>query len=156
MPRIVPNLWFDTESEEAAAFYVSIFPNAAITGVSHYTEAGPRPAGMVLAVEFVLDGQPFCAINGGTQFTFDEAVSFAVECADQEELDRYWARLTDGGAEGPCGWCTDRYGVSWQVLPAGWSALMRDADPARRNRAMTALFGMRKIDIAAIMAAADG
>jgi predicted 3-demethylubiquinone-9 3-methyltransferase (glyoxalase superfamily) len=156
VPRIVPNLWFDTQGEEAAAFYVSIFPNSRITAVSHYTEAGPGPAGSVVAVEFELDGQPHVAINGGPLFTFDEAVSLAVECADQAEVDHYWSRLTDGGSEGPCGWCKDRYGLSWQVVPTRWSELLRDPDRARATRAMRALLGMGKIDIAAIEAAADG
>src|SRR3954453_18176126 len=97
MPRITPNLWFDTQSEEAAEFYVSVFPNSKITAVTHYTEAGPREAGMVLTVEFVLDGQRFVAINGGPEFTFDEAVSFMIECEDQEEIDHYWDKLVEGG-----------------------------------------------------------
>lgn len=155
MPQITPNLWFDTESEEAAAFYVSVFPNSKITRVSHYGEAGPRPAGMVLTVEFVLDGQAFTAINGGPEFTFDEAISFLIECADQGEIDYYWAKLSEGGEEGPCGWVKDRYGLSWQVVPAGFAELMCDPDEARRDRAMRALLGMKKLDIAAIDAAAD-
>jgi predicted 3-demethylubiquinone-9 3-methyltransferase (glyoxalase superfamily) len=155
MPQITPNLWFDTESEEAAAFYVSVFPNSEVTRVSYYGEAGPRPAGTVLTVEFVLDGQPFTAINGGPQFTFDEAISFLIECADQSEIDYYWTKLSEGGEEGPCGWLKDRYGLSWQVVPAGFAELMCDPDQARRDRAMRALLGMRKLDIAAINAAAD-
>lgn len=155
MPQITPNLWFDTESEEAAAFYVSVFPNSKIARVSYYGEAGPRPAGMVLTVEFVLDGQTFTAINGGPEFTFDEAVSFLIECADQDEIDYYWTNLSEGGEEGPCGWVKDRYGLSWQVAPAGFAELMCDPDEARRDRAMRALLGMKKLDIAAINAAAD-
>src|SRR5688500_5424440 len=119
MPKIRPNLWFDTEAEEAAEFYTSVFPNSRIVNVTHYTEAGPRPAGTVMTVEFQLDGHRFVAINGGPQFTFDEAISLEIECADQDEVDRYWERLTDGGSEGPCGWCKDRYGLSWQVVPRG-------------------------------------
>ena len=118
MPRITPNLWFDTESEEAAAFYVSVFPNSKITGVTHYGEGGPRPADMVMTVDFVLDGQEFTAINGGTQFTFDEAISLLVNCADQAEIDYYWSSLSEGGEEGQCGWLKDKYGLSWQVVPA--------------------------------------
>src|SRR3954451_6028954 len=106
---IIPNLWFDTEAEEAAAYYVSIFENSRIVTVARYNEAGPREAGMVMTVEFELRGQRFVAINGGPQFPFSEAVSFQVECRDQAEIDRYWERLTDGGEEGPCGWCKDRY-----------------------------------------------
>jgi predicted 3-demethylubiquinone-9 3-methyltransferase (glyoxalase superfamily) len=155
MPRITPNLWFDTESEQAAEFYVSVFPNSGITMISYYGEAGPRPAGTVLTVDFTLDGQEFTAINGGPQFTFDEAVSFAIYCADQEEIDYYWTRLSEGGEEGPCGWLKDRYGLSWQVIPAGYQELMGDPDQGRRDRAMRAVLGMKKLDMAAIQAAAD-
>lgn len=156
MPRITPNLWFDTESEEAAAFYVSVFPNSAVKSVTYYGDAGPRPAGMVLAVEFLLDGQEFIAINGGPQFTFSEAVSFLITCADQAEIDYYWDALTDGGEEGPCGWLKDKYGLSWQVAPAGMDAMLSDPNDERGQRAMRAMFGMKKIDIAALHAAADG
>ena len=154
MPRITPNLWFDTESEEAAQFYVSIFPNSKITAVTHYTEVGPREAGLVLTVDFELDGQPFTAINGGPDFTFNEATSLLVNCADQAEIDHYWEKLGEGGEHGPCGWLKDRYGFSWQVAPAGLEDLMT-GDDARRNRVMTALLGMRKLDLAALQAAAD-
>lgn len=155
MPRIVPNLWFDTESIEAAEFYVSVFPNSQIIAVTRYSEAGPREAGMVLTVDFELDGRPFTAINGGPQFTFDEAVSFLIECQDQEEIDFYWDRLTDGGEPGPCGWLKDRFGVSWQVVPTGWTELINDPDRARAQRAMEAVLSMGKLDVAAIYAAAD-
>ena len=120
MPRITPNLWFDTQSEAAAEFYVSVFPNSKITNVTHYGEAGPRPAGMVLTVDFVLDGQEYTAINGGPEFTFDEAISLLINCDDQEEIDYYWEKLTDGGEEGPCGWLKDKFGLSWQVCPVGF------------------------------------
>jgi predicted 3-demethylubiquinone-9 3-methyltransferase (glyoxalase superfamily) len=156
VPRITPNLWFDTESLEAAEFYVSVFPNSKITNVTHYTEAGPREAGSVLTVDFVLDGQEFTAINGGPEFHFDEAVSFLIDCADQDEVDYYWEKLTDGGEESQCGWLNDRYGLSWQVCPAGMAELFDDADPARAQRAMQAMFGMKKLDLAALLAAADG
>ncbi len=156
MPRITPNLWFDLESEEAAAFYVGIFPNSRITNISHYTEAGPRTAGTVLTVEFVLDGQRFTAINGGPGFSFNEAVSLMISCADQAEIDHYWERLTEGGQEGPCGWLKDRYGLSWQVAPEGIIELFQDPDPARAERAMAAMLTMRKLDVAALHAAADG
>ncbi len=155
MPQITPNLWFDTESEEAAEFYVSVFPNSKVTQVTHYGKAGPREAGMVLTVDFVLDGQQYTAINGGPQFTFDEAISLLINCADQDEIDHYWTKLSDGGEEGPCGWLKDRFGLSWQVVPAGWAELMADPDQARVDRAMTAVFGMQKIDVAAVYAAAD-
>jgi predicted 3-demethylubiquinone-9 3-methyltransferase (glyoxalase superfamily) len=156
VPRIVPNLWFDTEAMEAAEFYVSVFPNSKITDVTHYTEAGPREAGMVLTVEFVLDGEAFTAINGGPEFHFDEAVSFLIDCADQDEVDYYWDKLTAGGEESQCGWLKDRYGLSWQVCPAGMGELFNDADPARAQRAMQAMLGMKKLDLAALLAAAEG
>jgi predicted 3-demethylubiquinone-9 3-methyltransferase (glyoxalase superfamily) len=156
MPRITPNLWFDTQSEAAAEFYVSVFPNSKITNITYYGEAGPRPAGMVLTVDFVLDGQEYTAINGGPEFTFDEAISLLINCADQDEVDYYWDKLTDGGEEGPCGWLKDKFGLSWQVCPAGFVELLNDPDPSRGQRAMTAMFGMKKLDIAALRAAADG
>ena len=156
MPQIVPNLWFDTEAEEAAAFYTSVFKNSRIVSVTHYTEAGPRPAGTVLTVEFELDGQRFVGINGGPEFTFDEAVSFQVDCADQAEIDYFWERLTDGGEESQCGWLKDRFGLSWQVVPAAMPELLSDPDTERANRAMAAMLKMRKLDIAALRAAADG
>jgi predicted 3-demethylubiquinone-9 3-methyltransferase (glyoxalase superfamily) len=155
MPQITPFLWFDTEAEEAAEFYCSIFPNSKITNVSHYTEAGPMPAGTVMTVSFVLDGQEFTGLNGGPEFTFDEAISFFINCADQAEVDHYWDELSDGGEEGPCGWLKDRYGVSWQVVPAGLMELVTGADRGRAQRAMQAMFGMKKIDLAAMQAAAD-
>ena len=156
MARITPNLWFDTESEEAAEFYVSVFPNSEITTVTRYGEAGPRQAGMVLTVEFVLDGQEYVAINGGPQFSFSEAISLMVNCADQDEVDYYWGALSEGGEEGPCGWLKDRYGLSWQVCPAGMAELLNDPDKARGQRAMKAMLGMSKIDLAALQAAAHG
>jgi predicted 3-demethylubiquinone-9 3-methyltransferase (glyoxalase superfamily) len=154
--RITPNLWFDTEGEEAAAFYTSVFPNSRIVAVARYTEAGPRPAGMVMTVEFELDGQRFVAINGGPEFTFSEAVSLQITCETQADVDYYWDRLTEGGQEGPCGWLKDRYGLSWQVVPAGAEELFADPDPQRAERAMRAMFDMRKLDVAALRAAADG
>jgi predicted 3-demethylubiquinone-9 3-methyltransferase (glyoxalase superfamily) len=157
MPKaITPNLWFDTQAEEAAKYYCSIFPDSRIVNVTHYTEAGPKPAGEVLTVDFELQGQSFTAINGGPEFTFTEAVSFLISCKDQEELDAYWARLSDGGEEGPCGWCKDRYGLSWQVVPEGIDELFGDDDPERARRAMEAMFKMRKLDIATLRAAAEG
>ena len=155
MPRITPNLWFDTEGEAAAAFYVSVFPNSAITEVTHYTEGGPGRAGDVMTVNFVLDGQPYTAINGGPMFTFDEAISLLVNCADQDEIDYYWAKLSEGGEEGVCGWLKDKFGLSWQICPANWVELLNDPDQGRAQRAMQAVFGMKKIDIAAVYAAAD-
>ena len=156
MPRITPNLWFDTQALEAAEFYVSIFPNSSIGEITHYIEGSPGPAGTVQTVNFTLDGQPFTGINGGPQFTFSEAVSLLIDCADQAELDYYWEKLTDGGEPVQCGWLRDRYGLSWQVVPAGWEALMNDPDPDRVARATAAMLGMVKLDIAALEAAADG
>ena len=154
---IVPNLWFDTEAEEAAAFYVSVFGgNSRIVGVTRYNEAGPREAGMVMTVEFELAGQRYVGINGGPEFTFTEAVSFQITCDTQEELDHYWDRLADGGQEGPCGWLKDRFGLSWQVVPTGMEEALNDPDPERAKRAMQAMLGMGKLDLAAVRAAADG
>ncbi|MBA2325981.1 MAG: VOC family protein [Actinobacteria bacterium] len=155
MPRITPNLWFDTAGLDAAEFYCSVFPNSKITNVSHYGEAGPREAGMVLTVDFELDGQPFTAINGGPEFTFDEAVSLLIDCADQKEVDYYWDKLTEGGEESQCGWLKDKYGMSWQVVPAALGELMTDPDEGRAQRAMKAMLGMKKLDVAALQAAAD-
>lgn len=154
--KIVPNLWFDTEAEEAAGFYTSVFKDSRIVNVTHYTEAGPRAAGMVMTVEFELDGQRFIGINGGAQFSFDEAVSFAIECEDQDEVDYYWERLSEGGEEGQCGWLKDRYGLSWQVVPTGMEELFADPDKGRAERAMKAMLAMGKLDIAALRSAADG
>ncbi len=154
--KIIPNLWFDTEAEEAASFYTSVFENSRIVNVAHYTEAGPRPAGTVMTVEFELDDQRFVAINGGPQFTFDEAVSFQITCETQDEVDFYWERLSEGGQEGPCGWLKDRYGLSWQVVPTGMEELFADPDPQRAQRAMQAMLEMGKLDLAALRSAADG
>ena len=156
MQKISPNLWFDGQAEEAAEFYVTVFPNSKVNQVSHYTDAGPRPAGEVLTVEFELDGQPFTAINGGPAFTFDEAVSMLISCKDQDEVDYYWEKLTEGGEESQCGWLKDRYGFSWQVVPEGMEELFSDSDPTRATRAMKAMLGMKKLDVAALEAAADG
>lgn len=156
MPRITPNLWFDTQALEAAEFYVSIFPNSEITAVTYYGEAGPGPAGSVLTVDFLLDGQEHTAINGGPEFTFSEAVSLLVNCADQDEVDDYWDKLADGGEESQCGWLKDRYGFSWQICPVGMVEMLNDPDSARAERAMRAMLNMKKIDLAALHAAADG
>ena len=156
MPDITPYLWFDAQSLEAAEFYVSLFANSEITGVTHYGEGGPRPAGSVMTVEFTLDGRPYTALNGGPDYTLDEAFSLQVVCADQAELDRYWDALTAGGGEeGPCGWCKDRFGVSWQVVPDGLGALLSDPDPGRASRAVQAMFSMSKLDLSVMRAAAD-
>jgi predicted 3-demethylubiquinone-9 3-methyltransferase (glyoxalase superfamily) len=155
MPKTTPCLWFDTQAEEAAEFYTSIFPNSKIVDVSHYGPGGPRPAGTVMTVSFTLDGQEYLALNGGPEFTFSEAISFQVGCGSQEEVDEYWSKLTDGGAEGPCGWLKDRYGLSWQIVPTALSELLADPDPGRSQRAMQAMMHMKKIDIAELRRAAD-
>jgi predicted 3-demethylubiquinone-9 3-methyltransferase (glyoxalase superfamily) len=154
--KIVTNLWFDTEAEEAAAFYTSVFENSRIVNVTHYTESGPREAGTVMTVEWELDGQRFVGINGGPQFKFDEAVSFQINCETQDDVDYYWERLSEGGKEGQCGWLNDRFGLSWQVVPTGMEELFGDPDPERAQRAMQAMLGMGKLDIAALRSAADG
>ena len=157
MPKITPWLWFDTEAEEAANFYTSVFKNPRITNVARYGEAGPRPAGTVMTVAFELDGQEFAALNGGPEYTFNEAVSLMIDCADQAEVDYYWARLTEGGGQpGPCGWLKDRYGLSWQVVPTELERLLNDPDQGRAQRAMAAMLKMGKLDVAALRAAADG
>ena len=156
MQKIIPNLWFDTEAEEAAEFYCSVFKNSRIVSIARYTEAGPREAGMVMTVEFELDGERFIGINGGPEFTFSEAVSFLITCADQEEIDYFWDKLSEGGQEGPCGWLKDRYGLSWQVVPQGMDELFSDPDPERARRAMDAMLKMGKLDIAALEKAAAG
>jgi predicted 3-demethylubiquinone-9 3-methyltransferase (glyoxalase superfamily) len=154
--RITPCLWFDTDAEEAANFYASVFENSRIVQVSHYGSAGPRPAGMVMLVTFELDGQEFIALNGGPEFTFDEAISFQVNCDSQEEIDYFWATLSEGGQEGPCGWLKDKFGVSWQVNPTAlMSEVLRDAQTERAQRAVKAVLSMGKIDIAEIQRAMD-
>jgi predicted 3-demethylubiquinone-9 3-methyltransferase (glyoxalase superfamily) len=156
VPTITPNLWFDSQGLEAAEFYVSIFPNSKVGTITRYGEAGPGEPGTVLTVDFELDGQPYTAINGGPMFTFDEAVSFLVNCADQAEIDSYWEKLLEGGGEeSQCGWLKDRFGLSWQIVPANWTELMNDPDEGRAQRRMQAMLGMQKIDLAAIEAAAD-
>jgi predicted 3-demethylubiquinone-9 3-methyltransferase (glyoxalase superfamily) len=154
--KITPNLWFDDRAQEAAEFYVSVFERSRIVEITHYTGAGPRPAGTVMTVDFDLDGHRFTAINGGPEFTFDEAVSFQIDCADQGEVDYYWDRLSEGGQQGPCGWLKDRFGLSWQVVPTALEELIADPDPARVERAMRAMLGMGKLDIAALREAAAG
>jgi predicted 3-demethylubiquinone-9 3-methyltransferase (glyoxalase superfamily) len=160
--RIRPNLWFDTEAEDAAKFYTGIFRNSKIGAITHYPEAGQeithKQPGSVLTVEFELNGLPFIALNGGPDFKFNEAVSFEVICADQAEVDYYWDRLGEGGdpAAQQCGWLKDRYGVSWQVVPQGMNDMMSDPDRAGVERAFTAMLQMKKIDLAALQKAFEG
>jgi predicted 3-demethylubiquinone-9 3-methyltransferase (glyoxalase superfamily) len=156
MPATTPCLWFDGQAEEAATFYTQVFPNSSITDVTRYGPGAPLPEGTALTVGFSLDGQRYTALNGGPQFSFTEAVSFQIACADQDEVDHYWDRLTDGGEESQCGWLKDRFGLSWQVVPDELPALLADPDPERAQRAMQAMLAMRKIDVAAVRRAADG
>ncbi|HEU5185785.1 MAG TPA: VOC family protein [Gemmatimonadaceae bacterium] len=156
MPRITPFLWFDNQAEEAAKFYVSIFKNSKIVNVARYGEAGPGPKGSAMTVAFQLDGQDFTALNGGPVFKFNESISFVVSCKTQQEVDDYWKKLTaDGGEESQCGWVKDKYGLSWQIIPTALNELLSDPDPKRANRAMKAMLGMKKIDIAALEKAAN-
>ena len=146
MSKITPFLWFDGNGEEAARFYASVFPDAKVGKITYYGPDMPMPEGTALTVEFELFGQQFVALNGGPQFQFTEAVSFQVDCADQAEVDRYWEALTaDGGEEGPCGWCKDRFGLSWQIVPRRLMELINDSDPEKAQRAMQAMMAMRKI-----------
>ncbi len=157
MKRITPCLWFDGNAEEAANLYVSIFKNSKITDVSRYGDAGPLPKGTVLTIAFELDGQAFTALNGGPQYKFTEAVSFQISCETQDEADHYWnGLLAGGGTESMCGWLKDRFGLSWQIVPKRLIELMQSSDPAKARRVMEAMFKMRKIDIAALEAAAKG
>ncbi|HEV8578980.1 MAG TPA: VOC family protein [Thermoanaerobaculia bacterium] len=156
MPKISPFLWFDTQAEEAANLYVRIFPSSKIGTIARYGEAGPGPKGAVMTVAFELDGQELIALNGGPQLKFTEAVSFAVACKSQEEVDHYWKELSAGGEEGPCGWLKDRFGLSWQVVPTVMGELLSDPDPAKSKRVMEAMLGMKKLDIAALKKAYEG
>lgn len=162
LQKITPCLWFDSEAEDAAHFYCAIFPNSRIVQISRYGEAGyeihRQRAGSVLTVGFELDGHAFTALNGGPEFRFSPAISFQVACDTQPELDRYWDALAAGGEEGAqqCGWLSDRYGVSWQIIPASLSAMMSDADPGKSGRVMNALLQMKKLDIAELQKAFAG
>ena len=155
--KITPNLWFDGDAEQAAEFYVDVFADGEILNVAHYPENSPGPAGTVMTVEWEVAGQRFIGINGGPQFQFSEAVSFMISCGDQAEVDHYWERLTaDGGEESQCGWCKDRFGLSWQVVPEGMEVVFGDPDPEKAQRAMQAMLKMKKLDIAALRDAAEG
>jgi predicted 3-demethylubiquinone-9 3-methyltransferase (glyoxalase superfamily) len=156
MQKIITFLWFDHEAEEAAGFYTSLFKNSRITEVTRYPEGGPAPAGQAMTVKFELDGQEFLALNGGPQYQFTEATSLLVNCEGQEEVDRLWEKLTDGGEAGQCGWLKDRWGLSWQIIPKELSALIGDPDPERSRRAVMAMLGMQKIDIERLRNAAAG
>ncbi len=154
MHEITPCLWFDTEGEEAALLYTSVFPNSRIVDISRYGSARPRPEGTVMTVSFELDGHKFVALNGGPDFTFSEAISFQVSCKTQEEVDAFWSKLSEGGEEGPCGWLKDRFGVSWQIVPTVLPKLLADPDPETSQRVMQAMLKMKKIEIDALERAA--
>ena len=156
MPKITPFLWFDTQAEEAANYYVSIFKNSKVREITRYGEAGPGQKGSVMTVEFELDGQPFIALNGGPHFKFTEAISFSVDCKTQQEVDEYWEKLTRGGAEVECGWLKDKYGMSWQINPTVLGEMLADSDPQKAKRVMEAMLKMKKIDVAALKRAYEG
>jgi len=157
MKKINPFLWFDSDAEEAAKFYVSIFKNSKIGKIAHYGEDGRGPMGSVMTVEFTLDKVDFVALNGGPQFTFTEAISFSVNCETQDEIDYFWEKLSaDGGSTGRCGWLKDKFGLSWQVGPVFLGDLLADRDAEKANRVMKAIMEMDKIDIAALEKAAKG
>ena len=156
MQKISTCLWFENQAEEAANFYVSLFGASRILDVARFGEGGPGQSGQVITVEFEIEGRKFMALNGGAAANFTEGVSFVVDCSDQEEVDRYWSALTDGGAESQCGWLKDRFGVSWQIVPTVLGSLIGGPNPEGAQRAMQAMLGMRKLDIAALQAAYDG
>ena len=155
MQKITPFLWFDTQAEEAAKFYASIFPKSKILNVARYGDAGPGPKGSVMTVEFELDGQRMIALNGGPHFKFTEAISLSVSCKDQKEVDHYWGKLSQGGQEAPCGWLKDKYGLSWQIVPTVLGELLSAPDAKKAKRVMEAMLKTKKIDIAALKAAAE-
>jgi predicted 3-demethylubiquinone-9 3-methyltransferase (glyoxalase superfamily) len=153
--KITPFLWFDDQAEEAARFYVSLFEDSEITDVSRYPEGSPGEPGGVMTVSFRIAGQEYTALNGGPHFAFTEAISLYVHCTDQDEVDRFWSQLTDGGEESQCGWLKDRYGLSWQIVPDRLGELLSDPDPARAQAAMQAMLQMSKIDIKVLEDAAN-
>ena len=154
MPKVTPWLWFDTESEQAAELYTSVFPNSRILEVTRYGSAGPREEGLAMTVSFELDGQRVCALNGGPDFKHSEAFSFQIDCDDQDEVDYYWEKLGEGGEHGPCGWLKDRFGVSWQIVPTRLVELLSDPDRERSQRVMACMMKMGKIEIAELEQAA--
>jgi predicted 3-demethylubiquinone-9 3-methyltransferase (glyoxalase superfamily) len=158
--KISPCLWFDTQAEDAAKFYTSVFKNSAIKQISRYGKAGQdvhgKEPGSVMVVAFEIEGQTFTALNGGPQFTFDEAVSFQVMCESQDEIDHFWSRLSEGGREGPCGWLKDKFGLSWQVVPSALPQMLSESDGARLDRMMSAILRMKKFDLEALKRAHAG
>jgi len=156
MKKITPFLWYDADAEEAARFYTSLFPHSKIDQITHYGEGGPGPKGSVMTVKFQLNGQDFIALNGGPHFRFNEAISLTVPCESQEEIDEYWEKLSEGGAESQCGWLKDRYGLSWQIVPAKMGEWMDEKDPERAKRVFQALMQMKKIDMNELKAIHEG
>lgn len=156
MQKITPFLWFDNQAEEAMNFYLSIFKDSKALAVTRYGDAGPGPKGSVMTAKFQLEGLEFVALNGGPVFNFTEAVSFAINCESQKEVDYFWEKLTEGGAESQCGWLKDRYGLSWQVVPTILLKMLQDKDPEKSARVIKAMLPMRKIDIAILQQAYDG
>jgi predicted 3-demethylubiquinone-9 3-methyltransferase (glyoxalase superfamily) len=156
MQKITPFLWFDGKAEEAANFYVSIFKNSKIETVTRHGEAGPGPKGSAMIVAFQIEGQKFTALNGGPQYTFSPAISFYVDCATQAEVDELWEKLSAGGREIQCGWLTDRYGISWQIIRRALVELMQDKDPVKSQRVFKAMLQMTKIDIEGLKRAYRG
>ncbi len=156
MQKITPFLWFNDRAEEAARFYISVFKNSSVIETMRCGDAGPGPAGSVMSVTFVLDGQHFIALNGGPHFTFNEAISMFVNCEDQREIDELWEILSEGGEKRDCGWVKDRYGISWQIVPAILGPMLHDSDPARSGRVLKALWQMAKLDVARLQQAYDG
>jgi len=160
MKGITPCLWFDSQAEEAARFYTSVFKNSRVGSISHYGDSGSkaagRPRGSVMMVEFEIAGQKFLGLNGGPHFKFTEAISLMITCENQQEIDEYWARLSEGGSEGQCGWLKDKYGLSWQVVPTEMSEMMRENDPEKMERVMAAVLTMKKLDLEALKRAAEG
>jgi predicted 3-demethylubiquinone-9 3-methyltransferase (glyoxalase superfamily) len=154
--KIAPFLWFDSQAEEAANLYVSIFKNSRIVNIARYGAAGPGPKGSVMTAAFQIEGQEFTALNGGPQFKFTEAISFVVNCETQEEVDELWEKLSRGGEEGPCGWLKDKYGLSWQVVPIILGEMLSDPDPVKSQRVMQAMLQMKKIDVGKLRQAYDG
>jgi predicted 3-demethylubiquinone-9 3-methyltransferase (glyoxalase superfamily) len=156
MQKITPFLWFDSQAEEAVQFYTSIFKDSKLGTIARYGDAGPGPKGSVMTASFQIEGQEFVALNGGPMYKFTPAISFVVNCKTQEEVDYYWERLSQGGAEVHCGWVTDKYGVSWQIVPTILNRLLQDKDPAKAKRVMQAMLPMIKLDIARLQQAYDG
>ena len=156
MQKITPFLWFDGQAEEAMNYYVSIIPNSRVLGITRVTDAGPGPKGSVLTANFMLNGTEFVALNGGPNFKFTEAVSFVINCETQEEVDRYWEKLSEGGSKGDCGWLKDKYGLSWQITPIQLLQMLQDKDPQKVGRVMTAMMKMKKLVISDLKRAYDG